>query len=106
MKKTAKKKVVKKSKVPPDCGKSKGKGYDNLVHNGRKKGSKNKYSADVKKMLLDALNERGGKDFFKKLDKNTFARVAAKLVPQTIDANLKGEVTQTVNVITSGKGKK
>ena len=73
---------------------------------GRPKGCKNKYSSDVKQMVLDALNERGGKDFFRKLDNNTFARVSAKLVPQVIDANVSGEMTQVVKIISNGEGKK
>jgi len=84
------------------------KGNPNLPRgkgHGRPKGCKNKYSSDVTKMVLDALNARGGKDFFKTLDDATFARVAAKLVPQLLNANVTGEMTQVVKIITSGEGK-
>ena len=74
--------------------------------NGRPKGAKNIYTSDVKQMVLDALHERGGKDFFKTLDDATFARVATKLVPQIIDANVKGEMNVTVEIVKLSDGKK
>ena len=98
-------KSAKKTEVTTNCRKSVVKRTANLNRSGRKKGSKNKYSSDVKKMVLDALNAKGGMEFFNKLDDRDFVRVAAKLIPQVIDANVTGDMTQTVNIITSGKGK-
>jgi hypothetical protein len=77
----------------------------NLTTKGRPKGAKNKWSADVKKMVLDTLNKKGGTEFFDKLKDHDFLKVVAKLVPQVIDANVSGNMNQTVKIITSGEGK-
>jgi hypothetical protein len=84
----------------------KGSGDASRLPKGRPKGTKNKFSADIKAMVIKAVNNRGGVAFFEGLDDPTLARVATKLVPQIVDANVTGEMTQVVKIISSGEGKK
>ena len=62
---------------------------------GRKKGSKNKTTAEVKQMLLDSLHDPkvGGVKFLVKLateDPRTYASLLSKLIPRDVVAKVSG----------------
>lgn len=56
----------------------------NPKKSGRQKGVQNKFTTDIKQALLNAFNEVGGQDWFKKLatsDKRSFSALIGKLLP-------------------------
>ncbi len=58
---------------------------------GRKKGSLNKTTAEVKQMLLGSLNQLGGEKFFVKLGKEhpaVYASLLGKLIPREVVAEV------------------
>lgn len=62
---------------------------------GRKKGSTNKATAEIRDMIETALSEVGGKDYFvRQADENpvAFMGLVAKILPKQIDATVTGDV--------------
>ena len=60
---------------------------------GRKKGSLNKTTAEVKQLLLDSLTEVGGTKFFVKLARehpSVYASLIGRLIPRDVVAQVKG----------------
>ena len=73
----------KKSKKPQ----GRKKGDPKPPGSGRKKGTPNKVSADLKAMTLEALNELGGTKYMKWLAVNepsAFCRLLARIIPQAV----------------------
>jgi len=63
---------------------------------GRKKGSVNKITADIKEMLNAALDEVGGQEYFTKQAKENpkaFMTLIGKMIPTAVNANIKTEPT-------------
>lgn len=84
-------KVVQSGVKPPNAGK------------GRKKGVPNKVTADVKAMILTALNEAGGADYLVQQSEENpvaFMTLIGKVLPMTVagDPNnpLVTEIRQTI----------
>jgi hypothetical protein len=64
-------------------------------NSGRKKGSINKATAEIKAMIETALTEAGGKDYFvRQAEENpvAFMGLIAKILPKQIDATVTGDV--------------
>ena len=64
-------------------------------NSGRKKGSTNKATAEIKTMIETALSEVGGKDYFvTQANQNpvAFMGLVAKILPKQIDATVVGEI--------------
>ena len=62
---------------------------------GRKKGSINKINSDIKQMLLEALNEAGGKAYFlRQAEENptSFNTLIAKIIPAEVKQELTGDL--------------
>jgi len=70
---------------------------------GRPKGLKNKFTRDVREMVLQAINARGGVKFFERLEDRDLARLAARLIPHAIEGDSGGPVI--VKIIKLGNGK-
>lgn len=65
---------------------------------GRKVGTPNKVSGDLKAMILEALNEAGGKDYLVRQALNndtSFNTLLGKVLPMTVDGKLDGKFTVT-----------
>lgn len=61
---------------------------------GRTKGVPNKINADIKAMLLEALSEAGGKDYFLQQARDnpsSFNTLIAKIIPAEIKQELTGK---------------
>ena len=83
----------------------KGSGDASRLPKGRPKGTKNKFTS-LKQDYIEAYQRRGGVEFLMSLDDREFATSLAKLLPREISADVKGEQNITVNIISSGEGKK
>ena len=65
---------------------------------GRKKGSVNKVTADLKGMTLAALDKLGGIKYLTELGKNhpqSFVSLLGKILPTQVNATMDGEVKLT-----------
>jgi len=69
---------------------------------GRKKGTPNRISGDIKKMILDALDDLGGKDYLveqgKSKNASAFMSLIGKAMPLQI-ANPEGEAFRTTQEV-------
>lgn len=66
---------------------------------GRKVGTPNKATAEIRDMLRQALDESGGVDYFKKQAKDnpvSFNTLIAKIIPAEVNAKLTGNLTVKV----------
>jgi hypothetical protein len=71
-------------------------------YGGRQKGTLNKDNADIKKMLLEALNHKGGTNYFiEQADLNpvAFMGLIGKLIPKDVNAAISGEVLHRISKI-------
>lgn len=62
---------------------------------GRPKGIPNKINIDIKNMIMEALEDAGGKDYLiRQADENpaAFMGLVAKIIPKDINANVSGEL--------------
>jgi hypothetical protein len=62
---------------------------------GRKKGTPNKATAEIKDMLRQALDESGGVDYFKRQaieNPVSFNTLIAKIIPADVNAKLTGNM--------------
>lgn len=71
---------------------------------GRPKGLKNKFTRDVREMVLQAIDARGGVKFFERLEDRDLVRLAARLIPQEVKGDLGGAVTVIIHKDGNGKG--
>lgn len=65
---------------------------------GRKKGTQNKATAEIKDMLRQALDESGGVDYFIKQAKEnpvSFNTLIAKIIPADVSAKFTGNMVIT-----------
>ena len=65
---------------------------------GRKKGSQNKNTQEIKSMIMAALNEAGGQDYFvtQALENPVaFLGLIGKILPKHVDATIEGELAIT-----------
>lgn len=79
----------------------------NKGRTGRKKGVPNKFSAQAKTLVLEALAEVGGKDWLVALareEPRAFAALVQKLVPQEIAAKVDSDFTLVLNVDRRARG--
>lgn len=68
---------------------------------GRRRGSKNKVSKQAKELVLEALDDLGGKQWLLDLaerEPRSFAAMVQKLVPTEVDAKVDHDVTISLNV--------
>lgn len=75
---------LKKRKAPRSAFK---KGQPRPANAGRKKGTPNKFTRDIKEALLHAFNAAGGQSWFLNLarkDKRSFAALVGKLLPTQV----------------------
>ncbi len=71
---------------------------------GRKAGVPNKVPAYIKDMLRQALEDEGGKEYFRKLSReepSSFASLVGKLIPSeiNIDANVKQRIMMETIIV-------
>ena len=72
--------------------------------NGRPKGSKNKISHDIKQMVVEAVNECGGKALFLEIRRESLARIAASsLIPKVIAGDPDAPITVVIKKLGDGK---
>lgn len=71
---------------------------------GRKRGTPNKNTAEVRDMLRGALEDAGGRDYLKRCATDSSDKVRAaflslvgKLVPSEVNAKLSGEITAVIS---------
>jgi hypothetical protein len=72
---------------------------------GRPKGSQNKATKALKDMILGALDDAGGQDYLRRQsieNPTAFMRLIGKVLPTTINADVKGEMKTTVIKVTTG----
>jgi hypothetical protein len=73
---------------------------------GRPKGSANKLTADIKQMLMEALDESGGKDYFVEQAKKNpaaFMTLIGKVLPTQVSGTL--EVTTMSSILSELDGR-
>lgn len=68
----------------------------NPVPKGRPKGTPNKITNDIRRMILLALDQRGGVEYLRGLKDSDFVRLVARVVPQEVDAKMDGNITVVV----------
>jgi hypothetical protein len=69
---------------------------------GRKKGTPNKLTRDIKEAILNAFEKVGGEDYLvilAKEDPKTFAALLGKVLPVQVQAELKAETGITLQVV-------
>jgi len=69
---------------------------------GRKKGTPNKQTADMRAAMVEAFDKAGGVEWLVKLsqdDPRTFAGLVGKIIPNEIKATVEGELV--LNVVTN-----
>lgn len=69
---------------------------------GRPKGIPNKINIDIKNMIMEALQDAGGKEYLiRQADENpgAFMGLVSKIIPKDINANVSGEI-KLVRVVT------
>lgn len=82
------------------------KGFDPRRKIGRDKGVPNKFSSDLKQMILNALHKQGGEEWFAALarkDKRSFSGLLGRLLPTKIGGD-PGNPVQ-IEAVKSGLGK-
>jgi hypothetical protein len=65
---------------------------------GRAKGTPNKVNAELKDMILGALEDAGGQEYLRQRALDTpgpFLTLVGKILPKNIDANIQGDVRIT-----------
>ena len=75
---------------------AKGKAKGSIKTGGRKKGSINKATAEIKDMLRQALDESGGVEYFKAQAREnpvSFNTLIAKIIPADVNAKINGKMT-------------
>lgn len=78
------------ARKPPNAGK------------GRKKGIPNKFTGEVKQMILDALGEAGGVDYLVKQAKNNpgpFLTLVGKVLPLQITGPADGAIVHRIELV-------
>lgn len=73
---------------------------ENLSRAGRKPGSTNKITRELKEMILAALDNAGGEDYLtEQAEKNPKAFIAliGRTLPLTVNANHTGGITVNIN---------
>ena len=70
---------------------------------GRPRGSKNKITQNIRVMILDSLDRRGGVKWLNGLADPEFARLLARVIPQETTEHHEGNIT--VEIIANGNGK-
>jgi hypothetical protein len=70
---------------------------------GRPKGTLNKVTTDFRKLILLSVEDRGGRDWLRTLPDSDFIRLAARCIPQQVEADVTGQLT--VNIIKFSGGK-
>lgn len=68
---------------------------------GRKKGVANKLTADLRAMILDALDQVGGAKYLKDQAKNNpqaFIGLLGKVVPKDVTLNTSGSLNLTISL--------
>lgn len=82
------------------------KGKPRPQNSGRKKGSGNKVTADIRDMIRSALDKVGGQDYLTKqaVDNPTaFMTLIGKVVPAEVNANVTGALT--IEIVRFGDSK-
>lgn len=72
---------------------------------GRKKGTPNKINADLKAMILGALNEKGGQRYLVEQagkNPNAFLTLVGKVLPMTIAGDQDNPIKTTIEVSWAG----
>lgn len=85
------------------------KGHPKLPGAGRKKGTKNKVTSNIKEMVMNALNDPrvgGEEDFVKWIESNKrnremFYSWLMKMLPSNVNADVSGEIGLTIKRIIS-----
>jgi len=75
------------------------------VSKGRPKGSQNKATKALKDMILGALDDAGGQDYLRRQsieNPTAFMTLIGKVLPTTINADVKGKLETTVINVTTG----
>ena len=85
------------------------KGDSKIAGSGRKTGTPNKATKEVREMLVGALSDAGGREYLleqAKANPKAFLTLVAKLIPQQIEATL-GDIPELIlRDYTGGKGGK
>jgi hypothetical protein len=71
---------------------------------GRRKGSLNKFSVDVRGMILKALDESGGVEYLKTqaaAQPAAFIWLLGKTLPKDVNLNTEGGLTLSINLSTA-----
>ena len=69
---------------------------------GRKSGTPNKSSKELRQAIFEALEERGGKEYLKQLPDNLFVSLLSKALPKNIsDDDNNEQLTITIQGYTS-----
>jgi hypothetical protein len=68
---------------------------------GRKKGTPNKFSSDIKQMIINALNTKGGEDYLVKhadMNATAFLTLVGKVLPLTVAGDKDNPVETVVRI--------
>ncbi len=66
---------------------------------GRKRGTPNKLTADLRKMIMKALTDSGGVKYLKEVaasDPKTFCALLGRIIPASVDANDNSQVNNVI----------
>lgn len=69
---------------------------------GRKKGTPNRFTADLRAMILGALQAAGGQEYFQRIARShpaAFMRLLGKLLPMTVAGDPKAPMEGKVEVV-------
>lgn len=72
---------------------------------GRKKGTPNKISADLKNMILGALSAKGGQKYLERQaeeNPNAFLTLVGKVLPMTVQGDAENPIQTTITVQWAG----
>ena len=68
---------------------------------GRKKGVPNKFNADLKNMILGALNDKGGQKYLARqadVNPNAFLGLVGKVLPMTVSGDPENPIKTVVSI--------